>query len=105
MAIYVGTQVIPTPGNLQNLLAQGGAVNKAIESLGGKVVGNWQIAVGQGQGTLALLVSYPDMVAYQAATQKAQTDPTWQKMISSLGPMIAGLNSSVYAPTPNSPMQ
>jgi hypothetical protein len=45
------------------------------------------------------------MVAYQAATQKAQTDPTWQKMISSLGPMIAGLNSSVYAPTPNSPMQ
>ena len=105
MSIYVGTQVIPTPGNLQNLLAQGDAVNKAIENLGGKVVGNWQITLGEGQGTLALLISYPDLAAYQAGTQKAQTDPAWQKMIAELGPMIAGINSAVYTPTPNSPMQ
>ncbi len=105
MSIYVGTQVIPTPGNLQNLLAQGDAVNKAIENLGGKVVGTWQITLGEGVGTLALLVSYPDLAAYQAGTQKAQTDPTWQKMLGVLGPMIAGMNSAVYTPTPASPMQ
>ena len=105
MSIYVGTQVIPTPGNLPNLLAQGNAVNQAIENLGGKVVGNWQITLGEGLGTLALLISYPDLAAYQAATQKAQTDPTWQKMIADLGPMIAAMNSAVYTPTPNSPLQ
>ncbi len=105
MSIYVGTQVIPTPGNLQNLLAQGNAVNNAIENLGGKVVDTWQITLGEGVGTLALLVSYPDLAAYQAGTQKAQTDPTWQKMLGELGPMIAGMNSAVYTPTPASPMQ
>ncbi len=105
MSIYIGTQVIPTPGNLQNLLAQGDAVNKAIESLGGCVCGTWQITLGEGVGTLALLVSYPDLAAYQAATQKAQTDPTWQKMLADFDPMIAGMNSAIYTPTPNSPMQ
>ncbi len=105
MSIYVGTQVIPTPGNLQNLLAQGDAVNKALENLGGKVVGTWQITLGEGLGTLALLVSYPDLAAYQAATQKAQTDPTWQKMLADLGPRSAGINRAVFTPPPASPMQ
>ena len=105
MAIYVGTQVIPAPGNLQNLLAQGDRVNKLIEKIGGKPVGNWQITLGEGQGTLALLVSYPDLAAYQAATAKAQTDPGWQKLIADVGPMIAAMNSAIYTPTPNSRMQ
>jgi len=105
MSIYVGTQVIPTPGNLPGLLAQGDRVNKLIEKLGGKPVGTWQITLGEGQGTLALLVSYPDLAAYQAATQQAQTDPDWQKALGELGPMIAGMNSAIYTPTPNSRMQ
>ena len=105
MSIYVGTQLIPTPGALQNFLEAGDAVNKAIENLGGKVVGNWQITLGEGQGTLAFLISYPDLAAYQAATQKAETDPTWQKMLADFGPMIASMNSAVYTPTPASPMQ
>ncbi len=105
MSIYIGTQIMPTPGSLPALLAAGDAVNNAIEGLGGKVIGNWQITLGDGQGSLAILVSYPDLAAYQAATQKAQTDPTWQKMLADFGPMLAGLNSAVYTPTPNSPMQ
>ncbi len=105
MSIYVGTQIMPTPGSLPALLDAGDAVNKAIEGLGGCVCGNWQITLGEGVGTLAILVSYPDLAAYQAATQKAQTDPTWQKMLADFGPMIAGMNSAIYTPTPNSPMQ
>lgn len=50
-------------------------------------------------------MSYPDLTAYQAATEKAETDPTWQKMLADFGPMIAAINSAVYTPTPNSPMQ
>ncbi len=105
MSIYVGTQIMPTPGSLPALLAAGDAVNKAIEGLGGCVCGNWQITLGEGQGSLALLVSYPDLAAYEAATKKAQTDPTWQAMLAEYGGMVAGLNSAVYTPTPNSPMQ
>ncbi len=105
MSIYVGTQVIPTPGNLQGLLAQGDRYNKLVEKLGGKPVGGWQITLGEGQGTLALLVSYPDLAAYQAATQQAQTDPEFQQFIADLGPMIAGMNSAIYTPIPNSPLQ
>ncbi len=105
MSIYVGTQVIPTPGNLPNLLAQGDRYNKLVEKLGGKPVGGWQITLGEGQGTLALLVSYPDLAAYQAATHQSQTDPEFQQFIAELGPMIAGMNSAVYTPTPNSPLQ
>ena len=105
MSIYVVTQIMPTPGSLPALLDAGDAVNKAIEGLGGCVCGNWQITLGEGVGTLAILVSYPDLAAYQAATQKAQTDPTWQKMLADFGPMIAGMNSAIYTPTPNSPMQ
>jgi len=105
MSIYVGTQVVPTPGSLPALLAQGERYNKLVEKLGGKAVGGWTISLGQGQGTLALLVSYPDLAAYQAATAKAQTDPDWQKLIADVGPMIAGMNSAIYTPTPNSRMQ
>ncbi len=105
MSIYVGTQVIPTPGNLPNLLAQGDRYNKLVEKLGGKPIGGWQITLGEGQGTLALLVSYPDLAAYQAATQQSQTDPDFQQFIADIGPMIAGMNSAVYTPTPASALQ
>jgi hypothetical protein len=105
MSIYVGTQVVPTPGNLQNLLAQGERYNKLMEKLGAKPVGGWTITLGQGQGTLALLVSYPDLAAYQAATQQSQTDPDFQQFMAEIDPMIAGMNSAVYTPAPTSPLQ
>ncbi|MEE8345809.1 MAG: NIPSNAP family protein [Dehalococcoidia bacterium] len=105
MSIYVGTQVVPTPGNLQNLLALGERYNKLIEKIGGKPVGGWTITLGQGQGTLALLVSYPDLAAYQAATQQSQTDPDFQQFIAEIGPMVAGMNSAVYTPAPTSALQ
>ncbi len=60
MSIYVGTQVIPTPGNVQALLGVGERYNKLVEKSGGKVVGNWQITLGEGQGTYAILSSWPD---------------------------------------------
>ncbi len=105
MSIYVGTQVIPTPGNLQNLLALGQRYNKLVEKIGGKPVGGWTITLGEGQGTLALLVSYPDLAAYQAATQQSQTDPDFQQFIAEIGPMVAGMNSAVYTPAPTSALQ
>ncbi len=105
MAIYVGTQVVPTPGNLPNLLAQGERYNKLVEKLGGKSVGGWTIAIGQGQGTLALLASYPDLAAYQAATLKAQTDPEFLQFVAEIGPMVAAMNSAVYTPAPTSALQ
>lgn len=105
MAIYVGTQVIPTPGNLENLLAQGERYNKLIAKLGGKPIGGWTVTLGEGQGTLALLESYPDLAAYQAATQKAETDDDYLKFMAEVGPMIAGMNSAVYTPAPTSPLQ
>ncbi len=105
MSIYVGTQVVPTPGNLQNLLALGERYNKLIEKIGGKPVGGWTITLGQGQGTLALLVSYPDLAAYQAATQQSQTDPDFQQFIAETGPMVASMNSAVYTPAPTSALQ
>jgi len=38
MAIYVGTQVSPTPGNLQALLAEGERYYKLVEKIGGTTV-------------------------------------------------------------------
>ncbi len=105
MAIYVGTQVMPTPGNLQGLLAEGERYNKLVAKLGGTPIGGWTVTLGEGQGTLALLVSYPDLAAYQASTQKAQTDADFLKFMADLGPMIAGMNSAVYTPAPTSPLQ
>ena len=105
MSIYVGTQVVPTPGSLPGLLAQGERYNKLVEKFGGKPIGGWTLTLGEGQGTLALLVSYPDLTAYQAATAKAQTDAEFQKFILDTSPMIAGLNSAVYTPAPTSPLQ
>ncbi len=105
MSIYVGTQVIPTPGNLQNLLAQGDRYNKLVEKIGGKVVGGWTVSIGEGQGTLALLSSWPDLATYQSATERAQTDTDWQQFIVEIGPMVAGMNSAVYTPAPTSPLQ
>ncbi len=105
MSIYVGTQVIPTPGNLPNLLAQGERYNRLVEKLGGKPVGGWTVTLGEGQGTLALLVSYPDLTAYEAATEKAQTDSEFQQFVADVGPMVAGMNSAVYTPAPTSALQ
>ncbi len=105
MSIYVGTQVIPTPGNAQAVLAQEERFQKLTSKLGGKVVGGWQIGLGQGQGTLALLVSYPDLATYEKATQQALTDPEWQQFLADTAPIIAALNSAIYTPTPNSPLQ
>ena len=101
MAIYVGTQVSPTPGNLQALLAEGERYNKLVEKIGGTPIGGWTIALGEGQGTLALLVSYPD----QAATEKAQTDAEFVQFIADTGPLIAAMNSAVYTPAPTSALQ
>ena len=105
MAIYVGTQVSPTPGNLQALLAEGERYNKLVEKIGGTPIGGWTIALGEGQGTLALLVSYPDLAAYQAATEKAQTDAEFVKFAADMGPLIAAMNSAVYTPAPTSRLQ
>ncbi len=105
MAIYVGTQVSPTPGNLQALLAEGERYNKLVEKIGGTPIGGWTISLGEGQGTLALLVSYPDLAAYQAATEKAQTDAEFVKFVADTGPLIAGMNSAVYTPAPTSQLQ
>ncbi len=105
MAIYVGTQVSPTPGNLQALLAEGERYNELVEKIGGTPVGGWTVALGEGQGTLALLVSYPDLAAYQAATEKAQTDAEFVKFIADLGPLVAGMSSAVYTPAPTSRLQ
>ncbi|RLC57235.1 MAG: hypothetical protein DRI30_04580 [Chloroflexi bacterium] len=105
MAIYVGTQVSPTPGNLQALLAEGERYNKLVEKIGGTPIGGWTIAMGEGQGTLALLVSYPDLAAYQAATEKAQTDAEFVQFIADTGPLIAAMNSAVYTPAPTSALQ
>ena len=105
MSIYVGTQVIPTPCNLPNLLAQGERYNKLVEKLGGKSVGGWTVTIGEGQGTLALLASYPDLSAYQAAVQKAQTDAEFLQFVAEIGPMVAGMNSAVYTPAPTSALQ
>lgn len=105
MAIYVGTQVSPTPGNLQALLAEGARYNKLVEKIGGTPIGGWTVALGEGQGTLALLVSYPDLAAYQAATEKAQTDAEFVKFVADLGPLISSMNSAIYTPAPTSPLQ
>ena len=105
MAIYVGTQVIPTPGNLQALLGLGERYNNLVKKLGGTPVGGWTVALGEGQGTLALLVSYPDLAAYQASTQKALTDTEFMKFVADVGPLVAGMNSAVYTPAPTSPLQ
>ena len=105
MAIYVGTQVSPTPGNLQALLAEGERYNKLIEKVGGTPIGGWTITLGEGTGTLALLVSYPDMAAYQAASEKALTDAEYVQFIADVGPLVAGMNSAVYTPAPASQLQ
>jgi len=105
MAIYVGTQVSPTPGNLPALLAEGERYNALVEKLGGTPIGGWTVTLGEGQGTLALLVSYPDLAAYEAATQKSQTDADFVKFLADVGPLVAGLNSAVYTPTPASQLQ
>jgi hypothetical protein len=105
MAIYVGTQVIPTPGNLQGLLDQGDRYNKLVAKIGGKPVGGWTVTVGEGQGTLSLLVSYPDMAAYQVATEVSQTDPEFLKFMAEVGPLVASMNSAIYTPAPTSPLQ
>ena len=105
MAIYVGTQVSPTPGNLQALLAEGERYNRLIEKLGGTTIGGWTVALGEGQGTLALLASYPDLAAYQAATEKALTDSEFVQFAADVGPLVAGMNSAVYTPAPTSPLQ
>lgn len=105
MSVYIGTQVIPTPGNLQALLALGERYNNLVKKLGGTPVGGWTVALGEGQGTLALLVSYPDLAAYQAATQKALADAEFVKFVADVGPLVAGTNSSVYTPAPTSALQ
>ncbi len=105
MAIYVGSQVSPTPGNLPALLAERERYNQLVAKLGGTPVGGWTVTLGEGQGTLALLVSYPDMVAYQAATEKSQTDADFVKFLADVAPLVASLNSAVYTPTPASRLQ
>jgi len=105
MAIYVGTQVSPTPGNLPALLAEGERYNQLVEKLGGTPIGGWTITLGEGQGSLALLVSYPDLAAYQTATEKGQTDSEFIQFLADVAPLVAGMNSAVYTPAPTSQLQ
>ena len=105
MSIYVGTQIVPAPGQAPSLLGEAERYNKLIEKLGGKVIGNWQITLGEGQGSFAVLTSWPNLAAWQKATEQSQTDPDFMQFLADVGPRVAALNSAVYTPTPNSPMQ
>lgn len=105
MSIYVGTQFVPTPGGAATLLAQEGRYQKLIEKAGGNVVAGFQVAVGEGTGTVGVLTSWPDLGAYQKAAEGFQSSPDWQTLINEVGSDVVAINTTVYSPTPNSPLQ
>jgi len=105
MAIYVGTRVTPTPGSLQPLLELRERYNKLVEKIGGTPEGGWTVGLGEGQGALVLLASYPDLAAYKAATEKAQTDSEFVQGPADVNPLAAGMNSAVCTPAPTSKLQ
>jgi hypothetical protein len=76
-----------------------------VEKNGGKPVGAWRVAIGQGWGDYLYVHSYDDMAALGKATQATMTDPEFQQLMARVGSQIASVTTSVLQPLPESGLQ
>ena len=103
--IYVGIRVTPTPGQGAALAEAVSPYLKIVQKHGGKPIGVWNVAVGQGWGDYVYLQSYEDIGAYGKATEAIQTDAEWQQLMAKYGPGIASVTVSLLQPLPESGLQ
>jgi len=103
--IYFGYQVTPVPGKRDALIETNGRFKKILESVGAKLIGSFQVGLGQGDGTLVYILAYEDMTAATAAWKKLEKDAEYQSVVKQTEAMTASVNSGLLLPLPNSPLR
>ena len=99
--IYVGYQVTPVPGKLNDVLAVHKQAKEISEACGAQQIGGFQITLGQDARSLFYLVAYRDSDAFIAVT-KALEDSAAMKQADA---WIASSSSAVLQPLPGSALQ
>jgi hypothetical protein len=103
--VYSGIRVVPTAGQGAALAEAVKPYLKIVEKHGGKPVGAWRVAIGQGWGDYLYVHSYDDMAALGKATEATVADPEFQQLMSRIGSQIASVTTSVLQPLPESSLQ
>ena len=99
--IYIGYQITPVPGKLNELLERIAGARKIAESHGAKQIGGFQISIGPSTGSLFYIVGYKDAETYRAVG-KAINDSADMKQALAL---TASSSSAALQPLPGSPIQ
>lgn len=100
--IYFGYQISPVPGKREALIETNACFKKIIESHGGRAVGSFRVALGQGEGDLIYLIAYDDMAASTAAGEALENDSDYQALVREEEPMTASVTSALLQPLPDS---
>jgi hypothetical protein len=103
--IYFGYQVTPVPGKRDALIETSARFRKIIESVGGKEIGSFRVALGQGDGNLVSILAYEDMTAATAAWKKLEKDSEYQDLLKQTEQMTAAVTSGLLLPLPNSALR
>lgn len=99
--IYLGYQVTPVPGKLNDLLAAYKDAKDISEAHGATQVGGFQITLGPDAGSLFYIVAYRDADAFAAVTQALGASLVMQRAEE----CVASASSAVLQPLPNSSLQ
>ena len=99
--IYIGYQITPVPGKLNDVLNANKQLREIAEANGARQVGGFQVTLGPDSGSLVYIVAYPDADAYLAAG-KALADSAATKQLEAC---TASQSSSALQPLPDSALQ
>lgn len=103
--IYFGYQIAPAPGKREALITENARFKKIIESHGGKAVGSFRVALGQGDGNLVYMIAYDDMATATKAGEALEKDSDYAALLKKTEPMIASSSSLLLQPLPDSGLQ
>jgi hypothetical protein len=100
--IYYEISTVATPGKTQELLGHVAEYNRIIAAHGAKSLGSFVVGVGDNVGTIKHIVGYADQGAAEAARQKLQSDPDWQKLSDATFPIISSYSITLLEALPGS---
>ena len=95
---YIGYQLTPVPGKLDELKAKISHLKGISESHGAKTIGGFEVAVGPNQGSLFYIVGYKDADAYAAAGKALNDKGDFKQALA----LIASSASAVLQPLSDS---
>jgi hypothetical protein len=99
--IYVGYQVTPVPGKLDDLLTAYAQVKEIAEANGAKQIGGFTVALGPDAGSVLYIVAYQDADAYNAVGKALASSDVMKRAQS----LIATASSAALRPLPDSRLQ